>query len=159
MENLVNHPLVKFMVIFLAALSPFIYILVCGQKISLSSYWETEMQPMFIFVNASTSYYLFSIKNWWIPSFLLMMITAFSVTQFFWTHNIFAIAFFIFSGVSLVRSKIKWYIFPYLCSVIPLIFGNILWSEIIGILTICVFHLNRYIKYNNIQTNRNHHIK
>lgn len=154
MENLVNNVFVKFAVILLAALSPFIYILVCGQLVSLSSYWETSMQPMFIFVNASTSYYLFTIKNWWIPSFLLMVITAFSVTQFFWTHNIFAIAFFIFSGISLIRSKIQWYIFPYLCSVIPLLFRNILWAEIIGLLVICVFHLHRYIKYNNIQSCR-----
>lgn len=154
MENLVNSPIVKVAVILLAALSPFIYIAVCGQKISISSYWETQMQPMFIFVNASTSYYLFSIKNWWTPSFLLMILTAFSVSQFFWVHNIFAIAFFVFSGVSLIRSKIKWYIFPYLCSAIPLLFGNILWAEIIGILTICAFHVHRYIKYNHIQSIR-----
>jgi len=154
LENLVNNSFIKIAVIILAAISPFIYIAVCGHRVSISSYWETFMQPMFIFVNASTSYYLFSIKNWWIPSFLLMMITAFSVTQFYWAHNIFAIAFFVFSGISLVRSKIKWYIFPYLCSVIPLFFGDILWAEIIGILTICVFHLHRYIKYNHIQANR-----
>ena len=154
MENLVNNPFVKLFVILLAAFSPFIYMLTCGEQISISSYWETQMQPMFIFVNASTSYFLFSIRNWWTPAFLLMLLTAFSVTQFYWTHNIFAILFFVFSGVSIIKSKIKWYIFPYLCAAIPLIFNSILWAEIVGILVICSFHLHRYIKFNSLDSTR-----
>jgi hypothetical protein len=155
MNNLVNNKIVKLFVIFLAALSPFLYIFTCGQLPSISSYWETPMQPLFIFINASTSYYLFSFKNWWIPSFFLMLLTAFSVSNFFWTHNIFAILFFISCAISITKSKYKFYIIPYLISLIPLIiFKNILISEIIAVLTICTFHLHRYIKYNQIKSIR-----
>jgi hypothetical protein len=155
MENLVNNVYVKFFVMTLSMLSPFIYMTFSGHQFSISSYWETSMQPLFIFVNASTSYYLFSIKNWWIPAFLLMLLTSFSVTNFFIVHNIFAIAFFFFCGISILKSKIKIYIFPYLMSLIPLLFGSLIWAEIMGILTICLFHFHRYIKFNIINSARN----
>lgn len=135
--------------------SPFIYMGVSGHQVSISSYWETPMQPLFIFVNASTSYYLFSIKNWWIPAFFLMLLTSFSVTNFFIVHNIFAISFFFFCGISILKSKIKIYIFPYLLSLIPLFFGSLIWAEIMGILTVCLFHFHRYVKFNIINSSRN----
>lgn len=155
MENLVNNIYVKFFVMVLSMVSPFIYIWVSGYQVSISTYWETPIQPLFIFVNASTSYYLFSIKNWWIPAFCLMLLTSFSVTNFFIVHNVFAIAFFFFCAVSILKSKIKIYIFPYLFSGIPLLFGNLIWAEIIGILTVCFFHLHRYIKFSIINSSRN----
>jgi hypothetical protein len=135
--------------------SPFIYMGVSGHQVSISSYWETSMQPLFIFVNASTSYYLFSIKNWWIPAFFLMLLTSFSVTNFFIVHNIFAISFFFFCGVSILKSKIKIYIFPYILSLIPLFFGSLIWAEVMGILTVCLFHFHRYVKFNIINSSRN----
>ena len=155
MENLVNNIYVKFFVMTLSMVSPFIYMWISGHQDSISGYWETSIQPLFIFVNASTSYYLFSIKNWWIPAFFLMLLTSFSVTNFFVVHHIFAISFFFFCGVSILKSKIKIYIFPYLLSLIPLLFGNLIWSEIIGILTICLFHFHRYIKFNILNSSRN----
>ena len=155
MENLVNNIYVKFFVMTLSMVSPFIYMGVSGYQVSISSYWETSMQPLFIFVNASTSYYLFSIKNWWIPAFFLMLLTSFSVTNFFIVHNIFAIAFFFFCGISILKSKIKIYIFPYILSLIPLFFGSLIWAEIMGILTVCLFHFHRYVKFNIINSSRN----
>lgn len=154
MENLVNNIYIKFFVMVLSIISPFIYMTVGGDQDSISGYWETPIQPLFIFVNALTSYYLFSIKNWWIPSFFLMLLTSFSVTNFFIVHNIFAISFFFFCGVSILKSKIKVYIFPYLLSLIPLAFGSLIWAEVMGIITICVFHFHRYIKFNIINLNR-----
>ena len=155
MENLVNNIYVKFFVMTLSMVSPFIYMWISGHQDSISGYWETSIQPLFIFVNASTSYYLFSIKNWWIPAFFLMLLTSFSVTNFFVVHHIFAIAFFFFCGVSILKSKIKIYIFPYLLSLIPLVFGSLIWSEIMGILTICLFHIHRYVKFNIVNSARN----
>ena len=155
MENLVNNIYVKFFVMTLSMVSPFIYMWISGHQDSISGYWETSIQPLFIFVNASTSYYLFSIKNWWIPAFFLMLLTSFSVTNFFVVHHIFAIAFFFFCGVSILKSKIKIYIFPYLLSLIPLAFGSLIWAEIMGILTICLFHIHRYVKFNIINSSRN----
>jgi positive regulator of sigma E activity len=146
-----NNSILKIGIIILAALSPFVYILTYGQYNSISSYEDTLLQPMFIFINAVTSYYLFSIKNWWIPAVLLMLVTSFSVSMFFWTHNIFAVLFFIFCGVSILRSRLKWYFLPYFLSIIPLLFKNILWAEIISILIVCLFHLHRYVKYKNFK--------
>ena len=155
MENLVNNIYVKFFVMTLSMVSPFIYMWISGHQDSISGYWETSIQPLFIFVNASTSYYLFSIKNWWIPAFFLMLLTSFSVTNFFVVHHIFAIAFFFFCGVSILKSKIKIYILPYLLSLIPLAFGSLIWAEIMGILTICLFHIHRYVKFNIVNSARN----
>jgi len=155
MENLVNNIYVKFFVMTLSMVSPFIYMWISGHQDSISGYWETSIQPLFIFVNASTSYYLFSIKNWWIPAFFLMLLTSFSVTNFFVVHHIFAIAFFFFCGVSILKSKIKIYIFPYLLSLIPLAFVSLIWAEIMGILIICLFHIHRYVKFNIVNSARN----
>jgi hypothetical protein len=84
-----------------------------------------------------------------------MLLTSFSVTNFFIIHNTFAIAFFFFCGVSILKSKIKIYIFPYILSLIPLFFGSLIWAEIMGILTVCLFHFHRYVKFNVINSSRN----
>ena len=54
--------ILRILVIVSALISPFVYINIVGELPSISSYWETQMQPLFIIVNASTSYFLFSIK-------------------------------------------------------------------------------------------------
>lgn len=155
MDNIVNKPYIRFFIIILAALSPFVYAFSEGIKYSISSYCETPMQPLFIFVNASTSYFLFSIKNWWIPAFLLMLLTAFSVEKFYEIHNFFAISFFIFSGISILRSnKEKWFFFPYSFSILFVFMGGIIFSEILAILVICLFHLRRFLRYSKISKER-----
>lgn len=156
MENIINKPHVRIFLIALAALAPFIYMFFEGIKYSISSYWEGPMQPLFIFVNAFTSYFLFSMKNWWIPAFLLMLLTAFSVDKFYEIHNIFAISFFIFSGISILRSKKeRWCIILYFLSVIPLLGKSIIFSEIFAILSICIFHFFRFLRYSKISKERN----
>ena len=155
MENIINKIYVRVFLILLSALAPFIYIAAEGIKYSISTYWETPMQPLFIFVNAFTSYFLFSMKNWWIPAFLLMLLTAFPVDGFYQLHNFFAISFFAFSGISIFRSrKERWCIIPYSFSLFPLLFGSIIFSEISSILVICVFHFSRIIRYSKISKER-----
>ena len=154
-ENLINNSKVRLFLIFLSAFSPFIYIFFYGKLPSISSYWETSMQPLFIFVNASTSYFFLSIKKWWAPGLFLMFLTAFPIDQFFIVHNIFAVLFFLSCGISMSKSRDRiLYIVPYIASLFFLLDRNILYSEISAILVIFFFHLHRFIKYRRVSKGR-----
>jgi hypothetical protein len=109
----------------MAAIAPFIYIGSIGELPSISSYWITPMQPMFIIVNASTSYFLFSLNRWRIPAVMLLLLTAFSFNTNESLHNIFAICFFLFNFYPLLlNKKINWVIVPYSASILFL-FHNV----------------------------------
>ena len=47
----------------MAFIHPLIILLVCGEIISFSAAWKTQLQPLFIITNAATSYFLYSINN------------------------------------------------------------------------------------------------
>ena len=114
--------ILRILVIVSALISPFFYINIVGKLPSISSYWETQMQPLFIIINASTSYFLFSIKRWRISAILLLFLTAFSVESFVSLHNIFSIAFFLFNLYPIyLNKKIRWILIPYTLSVVLLI--------------------------------------
>jgi len=81
----------------IALLQPFIIYFVCGDLISISQSWNTPLQPLFIFTNALVSYFFFDIHNWRIPAILLLLLTVFSVKDYFMLHNILAISFFIYN--------------------------------------------------------------
>jgi hypothetical protein len=140
---------VRVIVIFLATLSPFICILSEGVLGSLSKYWTTELQPLFIVANATTSYYLYSMKQWRLSALMLLLLTAFSVDLFKVTHDILAILFFLLNIRPLrVTNHFKWVLFLYLSSLILLPFG-MLWAEIVAIDALCIYHfllLNRVYK-------------
>jgi len=137
----------KCLVILLAVVSPWIMILVEGPIISISTYWLTSMQPLFIFTNAVTSYFLFSTKNWQIPSTLLLIVTAFSVQAHPTIHNITAIVFFASCVVPIMYSKrLKYYVLLYLCSLFFL-FESILYAEICSITVLCAYHAHTLFKY------------
>ena len=141
-------------VIISALISPFIYISIVGELPSISAYWETSMQPLFIIINASTSYFLFSVKKWRISAMLLLFLTAFSVESFLTLHNIFAISFFLFNIYPMfLNKKIKWAIFPYLLSLIFLI-HSILYAEIFAISTLCLAHLYLLVRYIIVENKR-----
>ena len=150
----------KLFVIIITILQPFILILTQGFKESISSYWETPLQPLFIFVNATTSYYLFSIPKWRTSSIFLLLLTAFSVTQFKLVHNIFAACFFIACLISLLSVKRFRYYGYILIITVPLLFlFNFLWFEIIAMILIVSYHLHtiiykQYLDY--IREKRNH---
>jgi hypothetical protein len=139
--------ILRLSVVIIAAISPFIYILSVGELPSISSYWESSMQPMFIFVNASTSYFLFSLNKWKISAIFLLLLTAFSFEMYFVAHHVFAIAFFLFNLYPIIlNKKTRWLIFPYLASGI-FIFYSILYAEIFAIVVLCYLHLNNLIRY------------
>lgn len=155
MEISRNDFILRILVIMVALLSPFIYIGFIGELPSISSYWATKMQPMFIIVNASTSYFLFSINKWRIPAVLLLLLTAFSFDIHPILHNIFAILFFLFNLYPLyLNKKLKWVIIPYITSALFLL-NSILYAEIFAIIIICCFHLYVLTRYYRIQKERN----
>lgn len=146
--------ILRFLVILMAAIAPFIYIGSIGELPSISSYWITSMQPIFIIVNASTSYFLFSLNRWRIPAVMLLLLTAFSFNNNESLHNIFAICFFLFNFYPLLlNKKINWMIVPYSASILFL-FHSILYAEIFAITILCLFHLHELLRYNRIQKQR-----
>lgn len=131
----------KLFAIFLSALYPFIMISSEGVLASISQYWDTPFQPLFIFSNIICSYFFFTLPNWRIPSFFLVLLTCFSWCQFGFLHDMFALTFYFACLHSLWRSKrfmIHFYLFALSISIY---FYSILLGEIISIFILCGFHL------------------
>lgn len=129
---------VRAAVIALAFLTPIICLMGYGYMPSLSAYWKTEMQPIFIIANATTSYYLYSMKQWRISAMFLLLLTAFSVEMYGALHNALAIIFFVVNLWPLFTSKhnpwIKW---VYLSSLVALPWSMLV-SEMIAITALCL---------------------
>jgi len=133
---------IKILVIIIAALMPLIFIAFVGYEISLSTYWETSMQPFFIIVNASTSYHLFAVRNWrWRPSaIMLLALTAFSVTEYENVHNILAVLFFVVSLIPLyITNHYKYFFWIYLVT-LPVMIYDMMLGESLAIFTLCFYH-------------------
>lgn len=146
----VNNIWVKIFVILLALIQPLVIVLSYGFNVhSISSMWLTLLQPLFIITNATTSYYLFDLKRWKIPSLFLLLLTAFSFQFNANLHDIFAITFFITCIYSLYGiRRLRWYIIPYLLSGLVFFFFGIFWAETWAIVIICSYHLHSiYINY------------
>lgn len=141
----------RLIVILISSISPFIYMGIVGELPSISSYWESSMQPMFITVNAVTSYFFFSIDRWRWSALFLLLLTAFSVENYIHLHNIFAICFFLYNLYPMLTSKrIRWALIPYTLSIV-LVFKSILYAEILAILSLCSAHLYLLIKYMSVK--------
>ena len=126
----------------LAVLQPFIIYFCYGDMHSISQVWGTTLQPMFIIVNALVSFFFFKLEKWKIPALLLLLLTAFPVTDYFILHNIIAVSFFVFSGISLWSIKrFRLYILVYLVSGLFL-FDGLFWAETWGIITLVFYHIH-----------------
>jgi hypothetical protein len=122
---------------------PFIIYFVCGDLKSISQSWNTELQPLFIFTNAIVSYFFFDLPKWRISAILLLLLTVFSVQDWFLLHNILAVLFFISAAVPLWSIKKFRFYFPiYLLSILFLAFGGFYWMETWAILTLCFYHIH-----------------
>tara|TARA_Y100000389_G_scaffold143221_1_gene141411 strand:- start:265 stop:735 length:471 start_codon:yes stop_codon:yes gene_type:complete len=127
-------------VVIFAFIAPILYIL-HGPQPSLSSYWNTEMQPLFILANAATSFYLYQIKNWRPSALMLLLLTAFSLDLYPSIHNGLAILFFIVTLYPLgMTNHYKWIICMYVGSLGVLPF-SMLGAEIIAIWALCLHQL------------------
>ncbi len=112
-----------------------------GPQSSISMYFLTQAQFLFLLFNAGTSFYFTNTKNWVIPGVLLLLLSCFSVQYFTWIHNIFAILFFVFSLISIFRSK-RYKIMG--LGVILSLFGlfhSVFLTEYIAVVFISIFHI------------------
>lgn len=130
---------------FLAVLQPFVIYILYGDNNAISHSWNTPLQPLFIITNALVSFFFFKLEKWRIPATLLLFLTAFPVCDYFILHNIFAISFFIFSGISLWSiKKFRYYLGIFLLSSLFL-FHGLFWAETWGIITLVFYHTHLLI--------------
>lgn len=133
---------IKLSVIILSIIQPFILLSICGELWSLSSYWRTPLQPMFIIINAATSYFFFSTDKWLVPSILLLLLTAFSLDLYPTTHNIIAGLFFLSCSYPLMTLKrFQFFGILYYMSIFVLLYSGMLWFEIYCVLILGSYHL------------------
>ena len=140
---------VKLGVILLSLLFPIIIVLTFGWNFkSFSKVWETPLQPLFIIVHASVSFFFYELKRWRMSSVFLMFLVAFSTTMYSDIHNVFAVLFFLSCIYGLAEYKrMRIYLILYCCSVFLAIFG-ILVFEWGSSYILCFYHLNLFwIKY------------
>tara|TARA_B100000963_G_scaffold176268_1_gene153317 strand:+ start:23969 stop:24454 length:486 start_codon:yes stop_codon:yes gene_type:complete len=146
--------LLRVCVVLFAAFSPFICLLFSGYEKSISQYWNTEAQPIFIIANSLTAYYLVGIPKWRASACCLLLVTSFSVSMYPDLHNIFAIIFFGCCIYPLyVSNNYKFCKWVYFSGLLFLPF-SLLVAEIVGILAICMFHLLTLNKLYSIQKER-----
>lgn len=132
------------LVVFLAMLQPIIIVCVFGVDFpSISSTWETMLQPLFIITNAVTSFFFFSMKRWKIPSFFLLMLTAFSVDFSPMFHNILATLFFLTCVYPLIYIKrFSYYVFIYVFGLFVWWLFGLFWFEVFNVYVLCAYHLH-----------------
>jgi hypothetical protein len=145
---------IKLIVIILSIIQPFILLSICGELWSISTYWRTSLQPMFIIINAITSYFFFSTDKWLLPSIFLLLLTGFSIDLYPTLHNTFATLFFISCGYPLFNLKrFQFFGVLYFLSVIIFFLFGMLWFEIYCVLILGFYHLTILIYLQKI-TNR-----
>ncbi len=131
---------VKLGVIILALLTNALLPILISDLYSLSSAWRTPWQPLFIFSNAATSYYMYSSTKWKWPGFFLLLLTAFSVEMHPIPHYIFAAGFFLSCIPPMAMSKRLWgWCIPYLLT-LPFFFYSILLGELATIAILLAYH-------------------
>ena len=130
----------RIITIILATTYPYFCILIAGYKPSLSQYWDTTLQPVFILSNILTVYYFIQVENWRVPAIFLFLLTIFSINFYGTLHNIFAVCFFITAMIPLYKTKRYAYTFYiYLLGGFLMTF-SLLIGEIIAINTIGLYH-------------------
>ena len=152
---------IKIIVILISVIYPFILLSVEGELKSLSQYWNTSLQPLFIVANVMTAYIFLSIENWKLSSFLLILVTAFSIKLYPHSHNVLAVLFFTSCLYPLFKSKrLKFYGYLYLASPIIGLLSGLLYFEIYNIIILCAYHLHiliqiLYINYQKYKIENN----
>lgn len=144
----------RLIVIVTSFITPILSISFYGYLPSLSRYFDTELQPIFILSNLLTSYYFFQLKRWKISAVLLTLLTAFSIEHYEVLHNLLAASFFLSILYPLLTiHHHKWVVWVYLSTVILLPF-NLLIFEIGAITVICFYHTLILYEVNKF---KNHH--
>lgn len=138
----------KLLTIIFVGICPYIIAISEWPLISLSSAWNTPLQPLFILMNAATSYFFFSIVLWRIPAICLMLLTAFSVKFYPGIHDVLAIIFFLSAlRAMIIPERFLEYLWIYLFGgaiTLSKAFGfryGILIGEVVSITALCLYHL------------------
>jgi hypothetical protein len=155
LQDLNSNVSIKLLTIVLAITQPLLILFYLGQIHSISSVWDSFLQPLFIITNAATSFYFLLMDRWRVSGVMLMLLTAFSVNIFPLTHNCFALIFFI----SIIYGFKTNYLFISLYMIsIPLFFMvNMLWAEIYAIFIISIYHLDLLLRINRVNDWNNQH--
>lgn len=135
----------KIGVILLCILQPIIMLYYFGWEFkSYSKCWGTDLEPLFIITNATTSYFFFHLNRWWkVSAILLMLTTAFSTDVYPQLHNILAVFTFVSMFFALFEYK-SLRIYPLLFA-LAIGFGGIFslfWLEVGGSYVACIYHLH-----------------
>ena len=86
--------ILKIGIIFLSFITPFVMLFSYDKLDSISSYWDTPLQPLFILTNALTTYVFMDLPKWRLSGIFLFLLTIFSLEYYNNLHDIFAIIFF-----------------------------------------------------------------
>jgi hypothetical protein len=149
-----NNLKFKLMVIIISMISPIIMLIYDNEIPSLSSYWKTPLQPLFLISNLLTSLMFISIPKWKLSGVLLLLLTCFSIEYYSSFHDLIATAFFICNLYPLYSiKKYRIFVFIYLYGVVW--YPNLMWFELHGVLVLCLYHSSVLISYNKIQNKRN----
>ena len=130
----------KVCVLFLAVFTAYFLALHPLHMKSLSKYWFTDYQPLFIISNAATSYYFFSSPKWRLPAIFLLLLTAFSLDHYRHLHDVFAVGFFlscIYSISTVRRGRI---FIPLYLATLPIFTFSMIWGEVAAITVIATYH-------------------
>ena len=120
-----------------------------GEMGSISSYWNSPLQPLFILSNALTTYVFMDLPKWKLSGVLLFLLTIFSVDYYGGLHNIFAVSFFITNIYPMYKLKrYRLFLAPYLLSCLFL--PNLFWFEVSAITVLCVYHLNLLLRVRKV---------
>lgn len=131
--------LIRIVILMICFISPFIMLFGYGKLVSISSYWESPFQPLFIVSNALTTYIFVNLPKWRISAVLLFLLTVFSVEYHPTLHDIFAIGFFVINLYPLLSIKrYRLFVIPYFLSLIWL--PDIFWVEVHAIIVLCIYH-------------------
>ena len=142
----------KLMVIFLSFISPLVMYFSYGKIESLSAYWFTPFQPLFIITNMLTTYVFMSLPKWKLSGIFLFLLTVFSLEFYDGLHDILALLFFlvnIYPLYSLQRYRL--FLVPYLLSCVWL--PDLFWFEVQAISVLCIYHLNLVLKVKSVLNN------
>ena len=111
-----------------------------GPLPSISEYFMTPAQPIFLLINAGTSFYFVTTKNWRIPGILLLMLSCFSLDFYSTFHTVIAALFFLWSLAAVIVGKR--YRFLSICMFLSTfgLFHSIFLAEVLAIFFICMYH-------------------
>ncbi len=150
----------RIFIVILGFSQPIIILMVCGHIESISSSWETCLQPLFIFVNALTSYFFFDAHRWRLPSIFLLGLTAFSVSYSLMLHNILAILFYLSCLYPIYKlRRYRWYMYLFLGSILVGLKFGLFWGEVFGIYILTAYHINVVVHMFRLGLKKRHQLE